>query len=101
MRSKRINISEEKVSQLTEVLNKNTKIHLGYISIKKISKYQFWCSSACDIAESKINMVDVAKSRMEDLRQKRLISIEISFHALIKKNNDKSFGHVMQKIRNN
>ena len=42
-------------------------------------------------------MVDVGKSRMEDFRQKRLISIEISFHALIKKNNDKSFGHVMQK----
>ena len=100
MRSKQINISEEKVSQVTEVLNKNTKIHLGYISIKKLV-ISSGVALHGNIAESKIKMVDVGKSRMEDFRQKRLISIEISFHALIKKNNDKSFGHVMQKIRNN
>ena len=36
---------------------------------------------------------------MEEFRQKRLISKKISFHALIKKNNYKSFRHVMQKVR--
>ena len=86
MRSKQINISEEKVSQ---VLNKNPKIHLGYISIKKLVNISSGVALHGDIAESKINMVDVGKSRMEDFRQKRLFSIEISFQALIKKNNDK------------
>ena len=51
------------------------------------------------IVESIPNMVDVGKRRMGDLRQKRLISKEISFHAPIKKNNYKSFRHAMPKIR--
>ena len=52
-----------------------------------------------DITESILNMVDVRKSRMEDFGQNRLVSKEISFHALIKKNNYKSFPHVMPKIQ--
>ena len=51
------------------------------------------------IAESILNMVDVGKSRMEDFRQKQLISKEISYHAPIKKNNYKSFYHAIQKIQ--
>ena len=54
----------------------------------------------CDgIAESILNIVDVGKSRTEYFTQKRLTSKEISFHALIKKNNSKSFCHAMRKIR--
>ena len=52
-----------------------------------------------DIAESILNMVDVGKSRIEDFGQNRLAFKEISFHALIKKNNYKSFPHVMPKIQ--
>ena len=44
-------------------------------------------------------MVDVGKSRMEDFGQNRLVSKEISLHAPIKKNNYKSFPHVMLKIQ--
>ena len=44
-------------------------------------------------------MVDVGKSKMEDSGQNRLVSKEISFHAPIKKNNYKSFPHVMPKIQ--
>ena len=52
-----------------------------------------------NIAESILSMVDVGKSRMENYRQKRLISKEISFHATIKKDNYKFFRRVMRKIR--
>ena len=52
-----------------------------------------------DITESILNIVDVGKSRMEDFGQNRLVSKEISSHALIKKNNYKSFPHVMPKIQ--
>ena len=44
-------------------------------------------------------MVDVGKSRMEDFRQKRLISKEILCHAPTKKNKYKQFPNIMQKIR--
>ena len=44
-------------------------------------------------------MVNVGKRKMADFREKWLISKEISFHALIKKNNYKSFHHAMPKIR--
>ena len=43
-------------------------------------------------------MIDVGKSRMEDFGQNRLVSKKISLHAPIKKNNYKSFPHVMRKI---
>ena len=52
-----------------------------------------------DIAKSILNMFGVGNSRMEDFAEKRLISKEISYHAPIKKNNYKSFPHVMRKIR--
>ena len=51
------------------------------------------------ITESILNMVDVGKSRMEDFGHNRLVSKEISFDALIKKSNYKSFPHVMPKIQ--
>ena len=44
-------------------------------------------------------MVDVGKSRMEDFGQNRLVSNDISFYAPMKKNNYKSFPHVMPKIQ--
>ena len=50
-----------------------------------------------DITESAMYMANVRKSRMEYFRRKRLISKEMPFHALIKKNSYKPFGHVMQK----
>ena len=43
-------------------------------------------------------MVDVRKSRMKVFGQKQLISKEISFHAPIKKTNNKSFRCVSRKI---
>ena len=42
-----------------------------------------------DIAENILNMVDVGKSKGKNVGQNQLVSKDISFHALIKKNNYK------------
>ena len=44
-------------------------------------------------------MADAGKSRIIYFRQRQLISKDISFHAVIKKSNYKSFRYVVQKIR--
>ena len=51
-----------------------------------------------DIAESILNMVDVGKSRTEDFDRVNWFSKRYHFIAPIKKNNYKSFPHVMPKI---
>ena len=100
MRPKQINISEEKVLQVTEAIEQEYESPFGiHVNKEKFVNISSGVALDVDIAESILNMVDVGKSRMEDFRQKRLISKEISFHAPIKKSNYKSFRHVMQKTR--
>ena len=70
IRPKQINISKEKVPQVTEF-----------------------------IEETRLNILYVGKSRMRYFSQKQLISKGISFHALIKKSYHKWFWHIMAKIR--
>ena len=45
MRPKQINIPEEKLSQVTEPIEKEYENPFGIHVDKKITKYQFWCSS--------------------------------------------------------
>ena len=52
-----------------------------------------------DIAGNILNLADAGKSRIIYFRQRKLISKDISFHAVIKKSNYKSFRYVVQKIR--
>ena len=52
-----------------------------------------------DIAGNILNVADAGKSRTIYFRQRQLISKDISFYAVIKKSNYKSFRYVVQKIR--
>ena len=65
------------------------------MSIEKLVNVSSGAALYDDITESILNMVTVEKSRMGDFRQALLILKEILFHALIKKNNYKSFGHAL------
>ena len=68
------------------------------MSIKKLVNVSSGAALYDDITESILNMVNVEKSRMGDFRQALLIFKEILFHAPIKKNNYKSFGHALWKM---
>ena len=100
MGPKQINISEEKVSHLTKIFEQEYKNPFGiHVDKEKLVNISSGAALDDDIAESILNMVDVAKSGMEDFGQNRLVSKEISFHAPLKKNNYISFPHVMLKIQ--
>ena len=100
MRPKPINILEEKVSQVTKIVEQEYENPFG-IHVDKETLVNISSGAALDddIAESILTMVDVGKSRIEDFGQNQLVSKEILFHAPIKKNNYKSFPHIMSKIQ--
>ena len=70
MRPKQINISEEKVSQVTKIFKHEYenpfRIHVDKEKLVNISS---GVALHDDIAESILNMVDVGKRRMEDFVQ--------------------------------
>ena len=78
MRPKQINISEEKVSQVTKIFEQEYEnlfaIHVDTEKLVNISSGETLDDY---ITESILNMVDVGKSIMEDFGQNRLISKEI------------------------
>ena len=92
MRPKQITISEEKVLQVTEDIEQEYENLFGInVNKEKLVNISSGVALDADIAESIFNMVNVGRNRMEDFRQKQMISKEISFHTPIKKNNYKSF----------
>ena len=94
-----MNISEEKVLQVTEVIEQEYENPFGiHVNKEKLVNISSGITLDDDIAESILNMVDVGKSRMKYFRQKGLISKDTSFHAPIKKGNYISFCHAMRKI---
>ena len=100
MRPKQINISKEKISQVTEVVRQEYENPFGiYVNQEKLVNISSGVALDDNIVASLLNMLDVGKSRMEDFRQKRLIYKETLFHTSIKKNNYKSFPPVIPKIR--
>ena len=71
MRPKQINIWEEKVSQVTEIIEPEYKNLFGIHGDKeKLTNIIFGLGLDDDIAENILNMVDVEKTRMEDFRRK-------------------------------
>ena len=99
MRPKQINISEEKVSQVTKIFEQQYENPFGIrADQEKLVNINSGAPLDDDIAENILIMVDVRKSRVEDFGQNQLVSKEISFHATIKKNNYKSFPRVTPKI---
>ena len=90
MRPNKINISEEKISKVTEVIEHEYENPIGiHIDKEKLVNISSGVALDDGIAESILNMVDEGKSRTEDFRHKRLRPKEISFHAPIKENNCK------------
>ena len=87
MRPKQINISEEKLSQVTKIFEQEYENPFGiHVHKEKLVNISSGAALDDDIPESILNMVDVGKSRMEEFGQNRLFSKEVSFHASIKKN---------------
>ena len=65
MRPKQINISEEKVSQVTEIIEEEYENPFGiHVDKEKSVKTISGVALDDDIAESILNMVDVGKSEM-------------------------------------
>ena len=71
MRPKQINILEEKVLQVTEVIEQEFENPFGIHDDKeKLVNMSSGLALDDDIAESILNMANGEKSRMEDFRQK-------------------------------
>ena len=71
MRPKQINILEEKVLQVTEVIEQEFENPFGILDDKeKLVNMSSGLALDDDIAESILNMANGEKSRMEDFRQK-------------------------------
>ena len=74
MRSKHINTSEEKASQVTKVTEQEYENSFGLlVDTEKLIHSSSGVALDDDIAESILNMVNVGKYRIENFRQKRLI----------------------------
>ena len=70
MRPKQINIWEEKVSQVTEIIEEEYKNLFGIHGDKeKLANIISGVDLDDDIEESILNMVDVGKIKMEDFRK--------------------------------
>ena len=99
MRPEQINVSEEQVSQVTKIFDREYENPFGIHADKeKLVNISSGAAQDDDIAGNILNMVNVRK-KVEDFGQNRLVSKEISFHGPIKKNNHKLFPHVMPKIQ--
>ena len=86
--------------QVTEVIEQEHENPFGIHSIKeKLVNISSDVTLNDDIAGNILNVADAGKSRITYFRQKQLISKDISFHAVIKKSNYKSFRYVVRKIR--
>ena len=86
--------------QVTEVIEQEHENPFGIHSIKeKLVNISSGVTLNDDIAGNILNVADAGKSRIIYFRQRQLISKDISFHAVIKKSNYKSFRYVVQKIR--
>ena len=78
MRPKQINISEEKVSQVTKIFGQEYENPFGiHVDTEKLVNISSGEALDDDITESILNMIDVGKSLMEDFGQNRLVSKEI------------------------
>ena len=78
MRPKQINISEEKVSQVTKIFEQGYENPFGiHVDTEKLVNNSSGKALDDDITESILNMTDVGKSIMEDFGQNRLVSKEI------------------------
>ena len=101
MRPKQITISEEKVSQVTEVIEQEYENPFGiYVNKEKLESISSGVALGADIPESVVHMVNVAKNIMEDFRQRQLISKKKYSHAPIKKNDNKSFRCHVKNLNN-
>ena len=86
--------------QVTEVIEQEHENPFGIHSIKeKLVNISSGVTLNDDIAGNILNVADAGKSRTIYFRQRQLISKDISFYAVIKKSNYKSFRYVVQKIR--
>ena len=75
---KQINISEEKVSQVTKIFEQEYENPFGiHVDTEKLVNISSGEALDDDITESILNMIDVGKSLMEDFGQNRLVSKEI------------------------
>ena len=87
MRPKQINIWEEKVSQVTEIIEQEYENLFGIHGDKeKFANIISGIGLDDHIAENMLNMFGVGKIRKENVRQNQLVSKEISFQAPLKKN---------------
>ena len=87
MRPRKINIWEEKVSQVTKIIEQEYENRFGIHNNKeKLTNIISRVGLDDHIAENIVNMVDVGKIRREDFRQNHLVSKEIPFQASLKKN---------------
>ena len=78
MRPKQINISEEKVSQVTKIFEQGYENPFGiHVDTKKLANISSGEALDDYITESILNMIDVGKSLIEDFGQNRLVSKEI------------------------
>ena len=78
MRPKQINISEEKVSQVTKIFGQEYENPFGiHVDTEKLVNISSREALDDDITESILNMIDAGKSIMEDFGQNRLVSKEI------------------------
>ena len=78
MRPKQINISEEKVSQVTKIFEREYENSFGiHVDTEKLVNISSGETLDDDVTESILNMIDVGKSIMEDFGQNRLVSKEI------------------------
>ena len=87
MRPKQITIWEEKVLQVTEIIEQEYENLFGIHGDKeKLANIISGISLDNHIAENMLNMFGVGKIRKENVRQNQLVSKEISFQAPLKKN---------------
>ena len=78
MRPKQINISEEKVSQVTKIFEQEYENPFGiHVDTEKLANISSGEALDDYITESILNMIDVGKSLIEDFGQNRLVSKEI------------------------
>ena len=90
MRPKQINRSEEKLSQVTKIFEQEYQNSFPvHVYKEKLVNISSGAAMVNDIAENILNMVDVGKSRGQNVGQNQLVSKDISFHEPIKKNNYK------------
>ena len=90
MSPKQINRSEEKLSQVTKIFEQEYENSFrAHVEKEKLVNISSGAAMINDIVENILNMVDVGKSRGENVGQNQLVSKDISFHAPIKKNNYK------------